>query len=244
MRLNAPQLEALLALQGLDTDLDRAHHRRATLPERAELAAIDDELVALDQRLAVARAARDTVAASQQKLEHTLSGFENRAADLKKRLYGGTVSATKELQAMAAELDSLTTRVSELESQVLDLMGTWDPLDDRVTSIEGEKSSRLATRAAVGERLLVREAEVDSEIEVLNSARAEATTAVPEDLTATYAQLRLRLGGVGAARLVGARCGGCYLTLPATELDRLRHQPPGTLSFCDQCGRILVPTTR
>jgi predicted nucleic acid-binding Zn-ribbon protein len=91
---------------------------------------------------------------------------------------------------------------------------------------------------------LVREAEVDSEIEVLNSARAEATTAVPEDLTATYAQLRLRLGGVGAARLVGARCGGCYLTLPATELDRLRHQPPGTLSFCDQCGRILVPTTR
>jgi len=244
MPLTAPQLEALLALQGLDTDLDRAHHRRATLPERAELEAIDDELAALDQRLAVARAARDAVAGDQQTLEHTLAGFESRAVELKKRLYGGTVSATKELQAMSAELDSLTARVSELESQVLVLMGTWDPLDDRVTSIEGEKSSRLAARASVGERLVVREAEVDGEIEALSSARVEATARVPDDLAATYDQLRFRLGGVGAARLVGSRCGGCYLTLPATELDHLRHQPPGTLSFCDQCGRILVPTTR
>jgi predicted nucleic acid-binding Zn-ribbon protein len=28
--------------------------------------------------------------------------------------------------------------------------------------------------------------------------------------------------------------------LSATELDHLRHAPAGTISHCEQCGRILV----
>ena len=56
----------------------------------------------------------------------------------------------------------------------------------------------------------------------------------------TYERLRAKLGGVGAARLVGPRCSGCHLTLPATELDRLRKGSPDALVFCDQCGRILI----
>jgi predicted nucleic acid-binding Zn-ribbon protein len=123
-------------------------------------------------------------------------------------------------------------------------MGEWDPLDDGVTAIEADKAARAAARAQLEEALAAGEAEVDAEIAILDSARTEAATHVPADLAKTYEQLRLHLGGVGAARLVGARCGGCYLTLPATELDRLRHQGEDTLSFCEQCGRILVPANR
>jgi predicted nucleic acid-binding Zn-ribbon protein len=242
--ISASSLQALLAVQAIDTDLDRHRHRRATLPERAELVAIDAELATLEQRLSAARAARDSVAAEQLALERTLATVEARAAEVKKRLYGGSVSATRELQAMAAELDSLTARASELESRVLEVMGAWDPLDDGVTAIEGDKAARTAARAQLEETLAAGEAEVDAEIAVLDAARSEAATHVPSDLTRTYEQLRRHLGGVGAARLVGARCGGCYLTLPATELDRLRHQGEATLSFCEQCGRILVPATR
>ncbi|MDQ1445435.1 MAG: C4-type zinc ribbon domain, partial [Acidimicrobiaceae bacterium] len=44
----------------------------------------------------------------------------------------------------------------------------------------------------------------------------------------------------GAAKLVGSNCSGCHLSLPATELDRIRHGSPDQVVFCDQCGRILV----
>jgi predicted nucleic acid-binding Zn-ribbon protein len=30
------------------------------------------------------------------------------------------------------------------------------------------------------------------------------------------------------------------MKLPATEIDRIKHQPPDALVHCDQCGRILV----
>jgi hypothetical protein len=232
----------LLAVQGIDTELDRARHRRATLAERGELAAIDHDLAALEARLATAREERDAAARAQEAVEQTLGGVERHAADVKKRLYGGTVSATRELQAMAAELDSLTARASELESRALEGMEAWEPLDARVDELEGEKGARTAQRAAVAASLLAHEADADEEIERLHVARAQAAAAVPPDLVVTYERLRDRLGGVGAARLVGTHCGGCHLTLPATELDRLRHQPAGTVSFCDQCGRILVPT--
>lgn len=240
--LTGANLEALLAVQTIDTDLDRCHHRRASLPERDELLTTEAQLIALDRQLAAAQADRSTVAARELALEDNLASVEKRAAEVKKRLYGGTVSATRELQAMAAEVDSLTARGSELESRVLEAMEEREPLDDRVNGLAGGKAALLASRAVVEERLAEREMEVDAEIEALTAARTEAAAGVPADLIATYERLRQRLGGVGAARLVGARCDGCHLTLPATELDQLRHQPPGTLNFCDSCGRILVST--
>ncbi len=240
--LSGVNLEALLAVQELDTDLDRGRHRLASLPELAQRAAIDTQLAALDQQLARARGERDVVAEVQHTLEHTLAAVESRAAELKKRLYGGTVSATRELQAMAAEVDSLTARASELESRVLETMEAREPLDARVVGIEGEKESLLEARAALEDQLAVRRGQVAAELDALNQARAAAAGDIPGDLLATYDRLRQHLGGVGAARLVGSRCGGCHLTLPATELDQLRRQPVGTLNYCEQCGRILVPT--
>ena len=234
-------LEALLAVQAIDTDLDRARHRRAALPERGELDAIDHDLAALEARLVTAGEERDTAGRAQEALEQALAAVERHATEVKKRLYGGTVSATRELQAMAAEFDSLTARASELESRVLEGMEAAEPLDARVDGLEREKGARLAQRAAAQASLATHEAAADEEIARLRDARAQAAAAVPPDLAATYERLRDRLGGVGAARLVGTHCGGCHLTLPATELDRLRHQPAGTVSFCDQCGRILVP---
>jgi hypothetical protein len=64
---------------------------------------------------------------------------------------------------------------------------------------------------------------------------------VRDDLLARYEQLRSKLGGTGAARLVGASCSGCHLTLSSMELDRVRKAASDAVITCEQCGRILVP---
>ena len=84
------------------------------------------------------------------------------------------------------------------------------------------------------------EVTVDAEIQGVVSARDAAIAPIPAALLATYERLRTRLGGVGVAPLVGASCGGCHLTLSASELDRIRRLPPDEVVTCDQCGRILV----
>ena len=73
-----------------------------------------------------------------------------------------------------------------------------------------------------------------------HDARQAAAAGIPDELLSEYDRLRKKLGGVGAARLANGSCTGCHLALPATELDRIRHQAPDAVAHCDQCGRILV----
>jgi predicted nucleic acid-binding Zn-ribbon protein len=238
--VTAPQFEALLGVQDLDIALDQHRHRRTVLPERQEVAAIDAELSAGAPRLAAAAVTRDEAAGRQDALETELSGVQSRIKEVNSRLYGGTVSASRELSAMAADVEQMEGRRAALEDRVLEVMEEREPLDAEVAGLEGERDRLVAQRAAALDRLAAAEAVVDDEIVALNDERSKAAASVPADLLATYERLRGRLDGIGAARLVGARCSGCHLSLPATEIDRLKRAPADTVIYCDQCGRILV----
>jgi uncharacterized protein len=238
--VTADHLAALLSVQDLDTALDQHRRRRAGLQERAELAGIDGRLGRVEDRLSAASVLRDEVAEREEALEADLGATEARRTQVSKRLYGGTVSATRDLQAMAADVESLTARATKLEEQAFEVMEEREPLDAEVTAIQREKEHLLDARAEVEGRLSVAEGEIDREIALDTGRRAEAVAQVPSDLLTIYERLRTRLGGIGAARLVGPSCTGCHLKLPAQELDRVRREPPDALVYCDQCGRILI----
>jgi predicted nucleic acid-binding Zn-ribbon protein len=240
LTLTAPQFEALLKVQDLDTALDQHRHRRRTLPERDEVGRLDTERVTLAAQVSTAAVGRDEVAGRQEALEHDLNATEARIAEINRRLYGGMVSATRELQAMAEEVEHLQSRRSALEDRILEVMEVREPLDAEVAALERRAEQLSADRTGAAARLASAEETADAEIEVLADERDQAVSTVPPDLLRTYESLRARLDGVGAARLVGSSCAGCHLALPATELDRIKRSPADAMVFCDQCGRILV----
>lgn len=230
----------LLALQDIDTAVDRDRHRRAVLPERAEIAAVEQKVAELRRDADSVVAARDEVARRQAAVEEELASTEERAAAVNRRLYSGEVSASRELQAMAADADSLTARASHLEDEVLEILDEREPLDRRVLDLVAEISALAQRREEAAASLAAAEAEVDRDLADLARRRQDAAAPIPSGLMATYEQLRAHLGGVAVARLVGTHCDGCHLTLSATELDRIRHLPPGEYITCEHCGRILV----
>jgi predicted nucleic acid-binding Zn-ribbon protein len=238
--LTGGPLQALLGLQDADTALDQLRHRRSHLPPRAELSAIEQEMAGLDQAAGEAGTARDQVAEQQARAEAELAAIEERAEAVNRRLYGGTVTASRELQAMAADVESLKARASVIEDQVLELMEVREPLEADLAALASKREALDARRQEAAAALAVAEADVDQEMTRLAEGRAQAARSVPADLQTVYDRLRTRLGGVAVARLVGNHCDGCHLTLPAMELDRIRHLPEGEVLTCEQCGRILV----
>lgn len=232
--------DALLDVQERDTAVDQLRHRRVHLPERARLAALEERMAALDERTADVKARRGQVADRQSRLEEEVGFLDHRIADIERRLYSGTVSAPRELQAMAAEVDSLKARRSSLEDEVLTAMEEGEPLAHETMTLEGERDRLDAEAGQVRHALVRAEAAVDAEIAGEEAERAGAVQGVPADLLRRYEGLRAKLGGVGAARLVGSSCSGCHLTLPAAEVARIKREPPDALVLCDQCGRILV----
>lgn len=232
--------EALLEVQDRDTAIDQLRHRRANLPERAHLPALEDRMAALDARLADVKGRRAEVAGRQSRLEEEVRSLDRRITEIERRLYSGTVTAPRDLQAMATEADSLKARRSAVEDEVLMAMEEGEPLADEVAALESERAALEAEVGRARDALVNAEADVDAQIAAEEVERSGAVRGVPAELLGTYEGLRAKLGGVGAARLVGSSCSGCHLTLPAAEVARIKREPPDALVLCDQCGRILV----
>ena len=232
--------DALLAVQDHDTVIDQLRHRRATLPERAELAALEQQASEVTNRLTEASGQRDEVAGRQSELEASIAASEARIAQIDKRMYSGEVSSSRDLQAMGDEIASLKRRCSMLEDKTLETMEEREPLDAEVVRLEGELAAIDERSAVLRVRIAEAEVVIDAEIEKERQVREDLAQGLPTELADQYERLRSKLGGVGAARVVNGSCTGCHLSLPAMEIDRIKRASPDALVFCDQCGRILV----
>jgi uncharacterized protein len=230
----------LLRVQEHDTAADRLHHRRRNLSELAQLKQSEDELAAVEVALAEVEARAADAGRRQRHLEGELSLLESKVSELDAKLYSGAVTVPRELEAMQHEGAALRERRATLEDEVLEAMGSRETLDEEVTGLRRRRDELDARSAALRVAVAEAQAEIDRELAVELAARQEGAAAIPADVSALYEQLRARLGGVAAAPLVNGRCGGCHLALPATEVDRLRKEPPETLVRCEQCERILV----
>jgi uncharacterized protein len=230
----------LLELQEHDTAAGQLRHRRATLPERAELAELGADLTTHDQGTAELEAERTRLRREQSRVEDEVSTIETKAAEVDKTMYSGTVTSPRELQAFQGDLQSLRRRQRQLEDQVIALMEQIEPLDQRLDEREAERRRLAERQAAVRSALLEQEREVDAELQAVLGRREEVASSIEPDLLSRYDELRTQLGGIAVAPLVGTSCGGCHLTLSAVELDRIRNQPPDALVFCEECGRLLV----
>jgi hypothetical protein len=242
MTAASADLQALLALSELDTSISQVVHRLGHLPEAAALDAIDSEIAAVQARRDHVAAALSEVAARQRALEDELAATEARIGTVSARLYSGSVNAARDLQAMTADVEGLRSRASDLEDRVLAVLDERDPLDAAIAAADEELAALAGRRDEAAAARADAAAGADDELADLQGRRRNAAAAVAPQLLADYERLGAHLGGAGAARLVGDRCGGCHLTLSAAELDRVRRAAPDAVLACEECGRILVRT--
>ena len=230
----------LLTLQNHDSAADRLRHRRATLPERAELearrAAYDD----LERRRAEVTERRDAELREERRLDDEVKNIEAKAKAEDSRMYSGTVSSPRELQAMQADIDQLRRQAREREDEELEVMERREALDAEVAELEAAQAALVSEMDTLLGAIGKQEAEIDAELAVEEDGRAALRPGIPDATLRLYEQVRAGNRGVGAAKLVGMNCQACHLALPATEVDRIRHLPPDALARCEHCGAILV----
>jgi predicted nucleic acid-binding Zn-ribbon protein len=71
------------------------------------------------------------------------------------------------------------------------------------------------------------------------SRRDELTAALLPELVALYERQR-KLGGAGAGRLQGRRCGACRIEIDRGELARISAAKEDEVLRCPECSAILV----
>ena len=194
----------------------------------------------MNGELAATTARAEELAGEIRRREAEVAANEARAAALEATLDSGTGGSPRDLAAMADEVQSIRRRVHTLEDALLDLLEEAETTAATASELHRVRDERSAAVAGATEAAAAADAELDAEEAALVPQRAALREGIPADLLATYDRLRSRLGGVAVAPLEDNRCSGCHLTLPATELDALRHAPPDAVVRHEECGRILV----
>ncbi len=227
----------LLRLQGVDTAIDQARHRKAHLEEQQSLQLATEHLASwtrehhdLDRTIDDAtkvlndcETRTDEIDATRQRLEQQLR----------------TVIAPREAEALQHEIANLVTERGELDETALEAMERQSQAEDAMNELEARETSIRDAVAQAQRQLESVQAELDDAIAALEVDRRGFTLHLPEPLLAQYERIRSK-NGVAAARLHGARCEGCHLDLSAAEVDEVRAADEHAIPECPQCGRLLV----
>ena len=200
----------LLALQEIDTTLDRLSARKKVLESGGELAAARNEADAAERALGELRLQLDVVGRDQSKLEHEIDSLTQKAAAEDKRLYDGSIVNAKELESIQHEIENLKRRRSDREDEMLGLMEVREELERRATEAQSASDTLRGRVESVGGAAL-------------------------QEL---YEDLRKQKKGIGVAALVDGVCQGCHEQLSAMELDRIKRVEG--VRRCEYCRRILV----
>jgi hypothetical protein len=232
----------LLDVQELDSTLDRLAHRKATLPEHAQIAGLEERRTELADDVVRAQTEDSDLGRDQAKVDTDVEQVRSRMTRDQQRLDSGQVSSPKELENLQSEIESLHRRQTELEDAELEVMEQRETIQARLTELQTELSTIDNGLVDANGRRDAAIEEITAESEKATSHRAEVAATVPGELLELYVKLRQSSGGVGAAALRRGQCEGCHLQLNTTDLNRIRDAEPDEVLRCEECRRILVRT--
>ncbi|WP_187370007.1 zinc ribbon domain-containing protein [Streptomyces boluensis] len=233
----------LLDVQALDVRLQQLAHKRKSLPEHAEIESLTKDLTQLRDLLVAAQTEESDCAREQTKAEQDVDQVRQRAVRDQQRLDSGAITSPKDLENLQREIASLAKRQGDLEDVVLEVMERRESAQERAGELSGRVASvQSKIDDATGRRDAAFE-EIDGEATTVTKEREVVSASVPADLLKLYDKLRVKEGGVGAARLFQRRCDGCRIELNITELNEVRSAPADAVVRCENCHRILVRTS-
>lgn len=239
LKAAAADQELLLELQDHDTQLQRLDHQLRTLPELAQLAALDSE--AQEQRRTVAEQSGQLEDAQLElgRVEADVAVVAARIERDRERLAAS--ASVKDVQALEHELTALDRRRDELEEIQLVVMERVEALE---TQLAGSRGTLEALEARIAETAAARDAAAASLEETrarVVTDRATIAERVPAELLALYEKQRSRYG-VGASHLRGGVSSASGVALNANDLGAVRAAAPDDVLLCPDSSAILVRT--
>ena len=184
----------------------------------------------------------DDLTAEQRRADADVEQVKTRRERDQAMIDSGQVKDPKALERMLGELQSLHRRISDLEDVELEVMERLEEAQqavDRYTADAASLETEIATVQAAYEQ---KAADLQEQLDAVRAERGTTASGMPEDLMSLYEKLRAQKGGVGAAALRRRECGGCRLTLNASDLGIIAKKPTDEVVRCEECNRILVRT--
>jgi predicted nucleic acid-binding Zn-ribbon protein len=233
----APDLERLIRLQHLDTQIHDARQTIAAHPQR---------LADADARLNDARrhvdAARERLKQNQdarRALEKDIALYQGRISKFKDQQ--GAVKTNKEYQALGHEMETAARDLSSVEEKVLERMVEADTLTADLKQAEAAHAARQKAIEQEKQELAEELTHTQAALARASETRAALVKELEPRLLALFEQLaKARKGLAVCSATRDGLCSVCHVRLRPQVFQQVRHND--AVIQCDSCHRILYYT--
>lgn len=229
---NSEQIRALEELAAMDADVKAVEEKLSE--ERGVLNTLKESLKKLDERLAVDRATVGAADKQRGELQIDIRTMTQQIEHSREKLNRSRTE--REQQAAQRELEELRKLIRDREDEIQRIEGDTAPVRSTVESTEAEHKR-------ISEELAAKEGDIQTKVSQLEADRAQKgggrealVKKLPPQLYRRYEMIRGRRGSAVATTSDGT-CKACNMALPPQLFHKLRREP--ILDQCPSCNRII-----
>jgi len=222
----------LYQLQEVDLELESneqaLNQKTSQLGESPEVVKTRTELSSQRQHL-------EELKHQQLSAEWEIDDLTSKINTLEQKLYDGRIKNPKELTNLQHEVDGLKAKRNQSEDKALEIMDQVELTEGYVATISNKLKGLEAEWHRQQQRLTTDIEQLKTTLSDFEQKRRLIVAEIDPQIVSLYQELK-RQKGAAVAKVDQGMCRGCRISLPTSELQRVRS---GSLVRCSSCGRIL-----
>lgn len=226
------EIRALEELAAMDAEVKALEEKLAE--ERGVLGSLKESLKKLDDRLLVDRTTVGAADKQRQELQIDIRTMTQQIEHSREKLNRSRTE--RESQAAQRELEELRKLVRDREDEIQRIDGDTAAVRTQVEVTEAEHQKLAEELAAKEGDIQAKVTRLESDRQQKGGGREMIVKRLPPVLFRRYEQIRGRRG-TAVAQTTDGTCNKCNMSLPPQLFHKLRREP--LIEQCPSCNRII-----
>lgn len=224
-------IDDLLRLQYADMRIRDLKARLLLIPKEKQK--LDNELAAEKKALADAKSTSQQIEMSIKQAESGIKSFNDKIRDIQSK--SAMVKKNDEYQAMLSEIENVKNKISDLETEEIDLLDKFEEAKSVFSVYEkgfAEKEKNIKDGLKELDEIT---AEIKEEISRVEASRPDLEIKIEANPLHEYNRL-LAGKGVPMVKVTDGICGSCHMRVTPQTMTEIRKH---SLVRCDNCSHLV-----
>jgi predicted nucleic acid-binding Zn-ribbon protein len=227
------QVDLLVELQQIDSERKRIETKKHDLP--VELERLKTTLRDFEEKVEEERKKIEDLYERHRLKENELKKGNETLKKTKSRLF--EVKTNKEYQALLKEIEVITGRNDEIESEIINVLEAIDTVKEQLDQEEKEytvfRSERESDIGKIEEEIN----SIDSVLSTIQKKYADVKELIHADHLRRYDIIKQKRNNRAVVPVWKEICGGCHMNIPPQMYNELQKYEE--LMLCPHCNRII-----
>lgn len=227
------QLALLIELQKMESAASRITARKKDLP--VQMGELEKKFLEFSAAAETQREQLEALRKRRKEKDNLLRLGQETLKRTRDRLL--EVKTNKEYQSILKEIETLETKNSQMEDEIISLLEELDVFEKGIKTREDDLNEHRRHYEEDKAKMTEELNSIAEELDLCSRKCVEIRTKISADAMRKYEQIKSAGRGVAVVSVWKEICGGCHMSIPPQLYNEL--QKSNILITCPNCSRIM-----